>query len=73
MEFIGPSSKSIEAMGDKIHSKKIARKANVSMIPGYDGEVKDEDECIRISNDIGIPFLLRTHQESKVYFAKATR
>ena len=54
MEFIGPSSKSIEAMGDKIHSKKIARDANVSMIPGYDGEVKDEDECIRVSNDIGI-------------------
>ena len=53
VEFIGPSSKSIEAMGDKIHSKVIARKANVSMIPGYDGEVKDEDECIRVSNDIG--------------------
>jgi propionyl-CoA carboxylase alpha chain len=43
-------------MGDKIHSKVIARKANVSMIPGYDGEVKDEDECIRVSNDIGIEF-----------------
>lgn len=41
-------------MGDKIHSKVIARKANVSMIPGYDGEVKDEDECIRVSNDIGM-------------------
>ena len=41
-------------MGDKIHSKVIARKANISMIPGYDGEVKDEDECIRVSNDIGI-------------------
>ena len=40
-------------MGDKIHSKVIARKAKVSMIPGYDGEVKDEDECIRVSNDIG--------------------
>lgn len=23
------------------------------MIPGYDGEVKDEDECVRVSNDIG--------------------
>ena len=40
-------------MGDKIHSKVIARKAKVSMIPGYDGEVKDEDECVRVSNDIG--------------------
>jgi propionyl-CoA carboxylase alpha chain len=57
VEFIGPSSKSIEAMGDKIQSKVIARKANVSMIPGYDGEVIDEDECIRVSNDIGIEIL----------------
>lgn len=54
MEFIGPSSQSIQAMGDKIHSKIIARKAKVSMIPGYDGEVKDEEECVRVSNDIGI-------------------
>jgi pyruvate carboxylase len=43
-------------MGDKIHSKVIARKANVSMIPGYDGEVKDAEECVRVGNDIGIEF-----------------
>ncbi|CAF2386746.1 unnamed protein product [Rotaria sp. Silwood2] len=59
VEFIGPSSKSIEAMGDKIHSKVIARKANISMIPGYDGEVKDEDECVRASNDIGYPVMIK--------------
>lgn len=26
-------------MGDKIHSKRIAKKAGVSMMPGYDGEI----------------------------------
>ena len=40
-------------MGDKIASKRIAKEAGVNMIPGYDGEVKDEDEAVRISNDIG--------------------
>ncbi|CAF0824854.1 unnamed protein product [Rotaria sordida] len=59
VEFIGPSSKSIQDMGDKIHSKVIARKANVSMIPGYDGEVKDEVECVRVSNDIGYPVMIK--------------
>jgi len=59
VEFIGPSSKSIEAMGDKIHSKIIARKAQISMIPGYDGEVKDEEECVRVSNDIGYPVMIK--------------
>uniref|UniRef100_A0AC34GDX3 Biotin carboxylation domain-containing protein n=1 Tax=Panagrolaimus sp. ES5 TaxID=591445 RepID=A0AC34GDX3_9BILA len=39
-KFIGPNSKAILDMGDKIHSKKIATKAKVNMIPGYDGEIK---------------------------------
>ena len=72
MEFIGPSSKSIEAMGDKIHSKIIARKAKISMIPGYDGEVKDEDECVRVSNDIGmlgILFSRNTWISSDIFFS----
>ena len=40
-------------MGDKIASKRIAKAAGVNMIPGYDGEVADEDEAVKISNDIG--------------------
>ena len=32
--FIGPPVKSIEAMGDKITSKKIAKEAGVSTVPG---------------------------------------
>ncbi|CAF4018398.1 unnamed protein product, partial [Rotaria magnacalcarata] len=59
VEFIGPSSHSIQAMGDKIHSKVIARKAKISMIPGYDGEVKDEEQCVRVSNDIGYPVMIK--------------
>ncbi len=34
VEFIGPSSKSIMAMGDKIMSKRIANDAKVHIIPG---------------------------------------
>ena len=40
-------------MGDKIESKRVATKAKVNMIPGYDGEVKNEDEAVRVANDIG--------------------
>lgn len=38
--FVGPNSKAILDMGDKIHSKKVAAAAKVNMIPGYDGEIK---------------------------------
>ena len=40
VKFVGPNSHAIKGMGDKIMSKKIAKKAKVNMIPGYDGEIK---------------------------------
>ena len=53
VSFIGPSSGPIKSMGDKIESKRIATAAKVNMIPGYDGEVDDEDQAVKIANDIG--------------------
>ena len=38
--FIGPDTHAIQAMGDKIESKLIAKAAKVNTIPGYDGVVK---------------------------------
>ena len=52
--FIGPTSKSIKAMGDKIESKRVAMNAKVNMIPGYDGEVKDDNDAVRVANEIGL-------------------
>ena len=40
-------------MGDKIESKRIAANAKVNLIPGYDGEVADIEEAVKISNQIG--------------------
>lgn len=48
--LIGPSSKSIRAMGDKITSKRIA---NVNIIPGFDDVITDEAHCLKIANQIG--------------------
>ena len=53
VEFIGPHSGSIHAMGDKIESKRIADKAKVNLIPGFDGEVRDADHCVELANQIG--------------------
>ena len=38
--FIGPKHHSIAAMGDKIASKKLAREARVSTIPGYNDPIE---------------------------------
>jgi propionyl-CoA carboxylase alpha chain len=57
--FIGPKTHSIEAMGDKIASKKLAMSANVSTIPGYTDVIESEDQAVRIAQDIGYPVMIK--------------
>ena len=57
--FIGPPSPAIEAMGDKITSKKIAQEAGVSTVPGYMGLIADAEEAVKISNEIGYPVMIK--------------
>ena len=49
IEFIGPGTEAIVAMGDKIESKKLAKNAGVNTVPGFLGEVEEMDEVKRIS------------------------
>jgi propionyl-CoA carboxylase alpha chain len=57
--FVGPPSPAIEAMGDKITSKKIAMEAGVSTVPGYMGLIADADEAVKISHEIGYPVMIK--------------
>ena len=57
--FIGPPVGAIEAMGDKITSKKIAQDADVSTVPGYMGLIEDAEEAVKISNQIGYPVMIK--------------
>jgi propionyl-CoA carboxylase alpha chain len=57
--FIGPPAKAIAAMGDKIESKKLAKAAGVSVVPGFLGEIADTDEAVRIAGEIGYPVMMK--------------
>jgi propionyl-CoA carboxylase alpha chain len=57
--FIGPNPGAIEAMGDKIESKKFAGKAGVSVVPGHVGEIDDTAHAIKISEEIGYPVMIK--------------
>ncbi len=57
--FVGPPVGAIEAMGDKITSKKIAQEANVSTVPGYMGLIEDAEEAVKISNQVGYPVMIK--------------
>jgi acetyl/propionyl-CoA carboxylase alpha subunit len=57
--FIGPPSSAIEAMGDKITSKKLAMEAGVSTVPGHMGLIADADEAVKIASQIGYPVMIK--------------
>src|SRR5919109_1429453 len=57
--FIGPPPVAIEAMGDKITSKKIAASAGVNTVPGHMGLIEDAEEAVRIARGIGYPVMIK--------------
>jgi propionyl-CoA carboxylase alpha subunit len=57
--FVGPNIRAIEAMGDKIESKKLAAKAKVSTVPGHPGVIKDAKEAVKIADEIGYPVMIK--------------
>ena len=57
--FIGPKVKAIEAMGDKITSKILAKEAGVNTVPGYTDIIKDGDHALEIARSIGYPVMLK--------------
>ncbi len=59
IKFIGPSSKLIQMMGDKIQAKKIAKEHGLPVIEGSDGGVKDKVYAKEISKKIGFPVLIK--------------
>ncbi|WP_454285935.1 acetyl-CoA carboxylase biotin carboxylase subunit [Rhizobium arsenicireducens] len=57
--FVGPPVNAIQAMGDKITSKKLAAEAGVSTVPGHMGLIEDADEAVKISDQIGYPVMIK--------------
>jgi propionyl-CoA carboxylase alpha chain len=57
--FIGPDAHAIFAMGDKIESKKLAKAAGVSSVPGFLGVIKDQQEAVQIAREIGYPVMIK--------------
>jgi propionyl-CoA carboxylase alpha chain len=57
--FIGPNPRAIEAMGDKIESKKFANAAKVSTVPGYLGVIESPERAAEIADEIGYPVMIK--------------
>src|SRR5271166_6116939 len=57
--FIGPGPEAIAAMGDKIESKRLARDAGISTVPGHLDVIPDPDSAVSIARDIGYPVMIK--------------
>ena len=59
IKFIGPNSDTISLMGDKSQARKIMKKANVPVVPGYEGKIDSYEEAYKIAKDIGTPIIIK--------------
>ena len=57
--FIGPNPESMRQLGDKVAARALAKKARVPVVPGSEGEIKDEAEAIKLANKIGYPVIVK--------------
>lgn len=59
INFIGPNPDSIRTMGDKSTARDTMKAAGVPTVPGSDGLIANEDEAVRISNEMGFPIMIK--------------
>ena len=59
IKFIGPTSKNIRLMGDKIKAREVMRKAGLPLIPGSKTAVKTKEEALSLANKLGYPVILK--------------
>ncbi len=57
--FVGPSPDAIRKMGDKSEAKKTMKQAGVPVVPGSEEPLKNVEEAIEISKEIGFPVILK--------------
>lgn len=67
--FLGPPVSAIQQLGDKLESKRIAVDAQVSIIPGHDGEVESLEQALEICHTkVPYPVLLKVRSQKSFFY-----
>jgi acetyl-CoA carboxylase, biotin carboxylase subunit len=59
IEFIGPPHEAMAKVGDKNEARRLAREADIPVVPGSDGLVESENQALAIAHQIGFPVLIK--------------
>ncbi|MBP3039757.1 acetyl-CoA carboxylase biotin carboxylase subunit [Bacillaceae bacterium Marseille-Q3522] len=57
--FVGPSPEAIAKMGTKDVARKTMRQADVPIVPGSQGIIKDAEEGVKLAQEIGYPVIIK--------------
>jgi len=57
--FIGPSPEALRLLGSKIAAKRLAARAGVPTVPGYDGDDQADETLLAHAREIGAPLLIK--------------
>jgi acetyl-CoA carboxylase, biotin carboxylase subunit len=59
IEFIGPPPEAMEKLGNKDVARRLAKQANVPVVPGSEGLLDKESEALAVARKIGYPVLIK--------------
>ena len=59
IEFIGPPAQAMTRLGNKDQARKLAREANVPVVPGSGGLIEKADDALAIARQMGFPVLVK--------------
>ena len=59
IEFIGPPHEAMLLLGNKNEARKLAKKANVPVVPGSEGLITEEAEALKLAHEMGFPVLIK--------------
>ncbi len=57
--FIGPTPEAMRLLGDKVEARTLAKKARVPVVPGSEGPLENDQQALKLANEIGYPVMLK--------------
>jgi acetyl-CoA carboxylase biotin carboxylase subunit len=59
IEFIGPPHEAMRKLGNKNEARKLAQRAGVTVVPGSDGLIENDEQALRVAQAMGYPVLIK--------------
>ena len=59
LTFVGPSSRTLAKLGNKLQARTVMKECGVPVIPGSEGTLADEEEAVDLAEKIGCPVIIK--------------